>query len=376
MGLYVLFYTIGKKNRYGITMPRRLAIILWPLLAFQLFQFISNFQHLREPPLELLVRDIGALLWVSLSMVFITNRNDLSRTLWAYCLALIAVHLGIIANGIGLVSFDFGTQSEQKVRSTLSNLEAFRSAGFLVNFGEISIFTAFAAPWLISMLFRMKTTWSIRCFSLLAIATVAAGSIISLSRNVWASAAIAIIVFLLMRVYKYGRNWSRITMLFAAPILFSLSMPLIAPLLTNLYGDAVDIRAESVNDRVLQYRAAISEIRSNPLFGPGPGYVYNNVEIHNIFLNAFIHSGIGGIFLSGLLIYVLYRLFKRIQYNDQLSAAVFSGYCGSLVAASFYPVILNSAPIFWLTFGIGAAAATLPAETQKTHLIYRSHFQK
>lgn len=360
LGLYVylrLFYQLSMRA-HGL--PLRLLIVVLPIMIFLLLEFLSNLQALREAPTELAIRGLGALLWVSLPVFFIRKIRDVEPIQNGYLFTLLLVHAGIIGNGLGLVSFNFGTHGEQKIFADLSDLSAFRSAGFMVNFGEVAIITAFGLPWAAERFLSPYTKYHGKLLLLALFIVSTAGAVISLSRNVWLSAAVASIVYFSSGFFRFRRTPTGAlgSILFIA--LLFLAAGLAATAINDVFSAAQSVRSESIDDRLSQYQAAISEIKKNPILGPGPGFTHNNVEVHNIYLNSFIHAGLGGLFLCSLLLYVLLKLFLHVIHGENHYRALLAGYIGMLTSISFYPVLLSSAPVFWLTLGISFSAATLP----------------
>ena len=360
LALYVylkLLYPLSTRS-HGLL--RRLLFVVVPIMIFLLFEFLSNFQSMKESPTELAVRGLGALIWASLPVFFIEKYRDIEAVSKRYLFTLLLVHAGIVANGLGLVSFDFGTQGQQKVFAEFSDLSAFRSAGFMVNFGEVAIITAFGLPLAAQGFLSSHTRRHAKLILLVLFMASAAGAAISLSRNVWLSTAIAFLVYFCSGAFGFRKtpDGALRAILFVGLVI--LGSGLFGTIVDDLFSAAQSVRSESIDDRLSQYQAAVSEIQKNPILGPGPGYKYNNVEVHNIYLNSFVHAGLGGLFLCLLLLYILLKLLLRVVRGETRYRAILGGYMGMLTSISFYPVLLSSAPVFWLTLGICFAAATTP----------------
>lgn len=344
----------------SLSIKRKLVIVVIPVVTFQIFEALSALQSSQVSIFALAVQNAGILAWLCLPVAIITDRAQWKNIMGAYVCSLIGVHIGIILTSLGVIDINFGTLAQERVLKGAILENAMRTAGFLVNFGDVAVITSFTLPWLLMSILDDSGGWRLRIVSLCALGIVLIGAIFSVSRNVWVSSIIAVFSMMLLKILAVQNGRYRHPVLLSVIGFLGVLITLGANQIKNAISTMQGVREVSVMSRIEQYSAALKEIASNPLLGPGPGYTYEGLQVHSLYLNALVHAGVGGLSLVGLLLVILLLLWKKAyRYGDGLSIAACSGYLGLLSAAGLYPVILSSAPVFWIAVGLAASYALI-----------------
>lgn len=311
-----------------------------------------------DSPLPFIMQQAGALLWVCTPLLVLRSARSLRSIMIAYCVAAIGVHVGIILTGAGLVHIHFGTQVQQRVAVSDLLVGATRSAGFITNFGEVAIITSFALPWMVNELIRSGARRLVRLVIVAAMPVMVIGSVMSLSRNVWLSSAVALGVFAVGYVLVEAPPLKRIAVVLVASIAVGIfSSPLWGSMREAMTAMTA-IREQSVQVRALQYRDALHRIAQGVFSAGGPDFRIEGLPVHNLFLNAVLTAGVGGLFLIAAVLLVEANLVREASRHRSRTLLVFvAGFGGAITASMFYPVLGSSAPIFWLTLGIAASAS-------------------
>ena len=132
------------------------------------------------------------------------------------------------------------------------------------------------------------------------------------------------------------------------------------------------LEARSISERQGQYSEALSFIKSNPLFGVGPGaYTYALYKkyptlsawqyhpIHNIYLLALVEIGFAGVIMLFLLFkYLFVKIFKNnLIYLPVISALFFAGLFDHWLWSMYTGVIFT-----WAIIGLGFMYKNKPTE--------------
>ncbi|HEU4990681.1 MAG TPA: hypothetical protein VFT41_12915 [Gemmatimonadaceae bacterium] len=367
-GVAVLLAALYNTTRtQRLRVPARALVILALLVGFDILGTVSGLRAGGQAT-DFAFQQVGAILWVTLALLILTSAPRIDAIMPAYCTAAVGVHIGIILDGFGIASFHASLESQQRVLITPLVSGATRSAGFLVNFGEVAIITAFALPWLVMIALGTRRRITHRMLAAAAIAACAVGSIVSLSRNVWVASAASLLLLLVGGLTTGSRRlyrWAVFSFMIALAVA---SFPFLWGWAKTIVASAASLRKISIDTRVEQYALALQRIASSGIVGSGPGMLIQGLPVHNLFLNAFLAAGIGGAFLVAAILTVLLGIWRRAtRQHDLQLATIGSGFTGVLVATMFYPVIGNSAPIFWLTFGIAASAWVVSSDTMRLH---------
>ncbi len=180
-----------------------------------------------------------------------------------------------------------------------------------------------------------------RLHAFLCICAMGACLIFTWSRGAWLALIAAVMMFLFM--WHRRSVWLVLAGIASIPILPAILPASILSRITSV-GNMAD---SSTSYRVYIWRAAVHMIRDNFLSGIGigegawyriyPAYAYQGVEVaphaHNLFLQILIETGICGIFVFLLFLFLLYQsaltFFKQISggtllKNPDISAALLS----------------------------------------------------
>lgn len=357
-GAFVFGSTMQRQARHNRPwrVPWRPLALVALLVSFDLFGVIFALAAGHDP-LPFVIQQAGALLWVCTPLLVLRSARALRSIMIAYCIAAVGVHLGIILTSTGLLHIQFGTQAHQRVVIPGVVAGATRSAGFITNFGEVAIITSFALPWMVNELVRNGVRRSVRLAIMIAIPIMAIGSIMSLSRNVWLSSAVALGVFAVGYVVVEAPPLKRIAMVLVAAIAVGVFSSVLWRSMREAVAAMAAVREQSIQSRATQYRIALHQITQGVFAGRGPNSRINGLPVHNLFLNAALTAGVGGLFLIVAVLWVEASLLREASRRRSRSSLVFAaGFTGAITASMFYPVLESSAPIFWLTLGIAASA--------------------
>ncbi|WP_147420773.1 O-antigen ligase [Salinisphaera sp. LB1] len=361
-----LLISRSRKTKPGLRVPSRASVIVLLILVFDILGVATALGR-TGGAIEFAIEQAGALIWVLLPLILIRSRKDLRYALAAYSFAVIGIHVGILLTGFGLLHVDFGQQDNQPVQLMPILLGAKRSAGFLINYGAVAIATAFVLPWILSGVGRKGWAGMWKVAGIFAIGVILAGSIVSLSRNVWLSSSVAISFWFLGIIFTRATGYGKLLSILLGGACVVVLSPILLTALQATAGLAGAVREQSISIRAQQYEGALRKIGKSPLVGWGPNVHIGGLPVHNLILNAILTAGVGGWFLVTALILLFVWLFRSaIRSSRRELLIVFAGFSGVATASMFYPTIGNSAPIFWLTFGIAASALSVHASDIKT----------
>ena len=205
---------------------------------------------------------------------------------------------------------------------------------------------------------------------------ILSGLLVSFSRGAWLAAVAGIFCLLVILIYKrYKRKLSfppqaGMTTLkeFGKQAIFALAviifwLAIFYPVFTARFNLNNRLEAKSISERQWQYSEVMTFVKSNPIFGVGPGaYTYTLYKkyptlatwqyqpIHNIYLLALVELGFAGVIL---LFFLFKRLFVMIIKNNLiyfpviltlLFAGLFDHWLWSMYAGMIF---------FWLIVGLG-----------------------
>jgi len=162
---------------------------------------------------------------------------------------------------------------------------------------------------------------------------------------------------------------------FAKQISFSLAviifwLIIFYPVFTARFNFDNRLEAKSISERKGQYAEALSFIKSNPVFGVGPGAhtyalykkyptlpAWQYQPIHNIYLLALAEIGLAGVIF-------LFFLFKRLGWRVVKNNAIYFPVMVSLLAGGFFDHWLWSMYggilLWWVVFGLGLGDGANP----------------
>lgn len=271
-----------------------------------------------------------------------------SKIFSIYVVPVCVIALSIVLVGSNVLFFEFGRFEHLHLINILG-VNFVRNAGLLYNYGDVAIMFSFVTPYLIYSIIRSKKIERLIALALLALVVLAA--FITLSRNVLLSCFLSSFVFGVLTLYANRKIgfYVLIFVLFLCPVLIALMYGLLSE-----YIEAVlYIRIDAVGSRTEQYLYAIRAISENFFTGVGSeaSQVSQGYSVHNMFLNAMMRAGIGGVAYTLVIFVTAYRLFEKSPHSvfNRLMAAAFFGF---LCAGMFFPAISSSSPIVWSTLGI------------------------
>ncbi len=193
---------------------------------------------------------------------------------------------------------------------------------------------------------------------------VLSGLLVSFSRAAWLAAIVGMLclfIFLFLKqkqwLYSFGKQaaFSVVVLIFWLIIFY--------PVFTARFNLNNRLEAKSIAERRGQYSEVLSFIKTNPVFGVGPGaytdvlyakfptlYSWQYQPVHNIYLLALVEIGLAGVIL---LFFLFKQLFWQIIKNNLIYTPVvatlfFAGLFDHWLWSMYTGVIF-----WWVIFGLG-----------------------
>lgn len=336
------------------------------LLVFCIFDILSGGMHdPREVASQTLRSRIATMMAFGLAFVAIRDEEDERRALKAVLVAAVIAALTIIATSFRI--YDFTALGGRQSRFESVNLLGTalpRTSGILNDFGDIAILFAIGlASLTMSFLRGMRATSPALWLSLAAMAALLAGMIIPLSRNIWLTAAVAVVGSVGIFTLAFGARRRGVALLFAVAV--AVGAPALLVISQDLLNTLLEMRVASSNARIRQYQEAIELVLDSPFFGVGAAdCVIGGFAVHNMPLLAACRSGVGSL---GVL--ALYTLLPAVLLYDLLgrrrppevrltTASALAGLIAACLATMLFPSGAGgSSEICWGVFGLFAAMA-------------------
>ncbi len=353
--LYILFIAIFACCIYPSRVVKFWSKNLWVLLLILFFmfsEFISAIISNSEPVKLFRTRFISFLPFIAITPFVKTI--GIEKFFFGFVLSSIILTLSIIISALGYVTFSFGDILGH--RYWFADIFSYRSSGLLLNYGDVSIILSLGLASSLYYLSSYKNCSKLKfCLSLISIILLPLGIIGSESRNCILSCILVLFVWSgwFKNVSKIWKHLSILVTLLAVIYLVS-NLNIVFQFFDSMYS----LRGRE-DARIFQVITFFNSLPDMGLFGYGPGnfvvYAINaqgEVEnsIHNIFLQGFSRSGIGGFALLILFVITFVKL-KRIKNGYPLckeNFAVFSAFLGYASALQFYPALSYGSPIVWL----------------------------
>lgn len=200
---------------------------------------------------------------------------------------------------------------------------------------------------------------------------ILSGLLLSFSRGAWLAALVGMaslfaVIFYKQKIVLY--SFTKQIMFALAVIIFWLVI--FYPVFTARFNLNNRLEAKSISERKGQYAEALSFIKTNPIFGIGPGaYTYALYKkyptspswqyqpIHNIYLLALVEIGLAGLLF---ILFLFKHLFTIIIKNNLIYTPVII----TLATAGIFDHWLWSMPtgilLWWVVFGLGFAGTKNP----------------
>lgn len=305
-------------------------------LGFLLFAFLSILNALNVT--ESLVK-IGQFIafYISLLIIILISRNKLVKTNFILTIISFTLIIDLVASLSGY--YDLFSKNIKYEYKYVNNL-----LGLFGNRNILSVGLIFRLPFLIMLSLRVKKT-------LLYLITFVVSSLVFFdifllsSRTAFLAIIIFFVFYLTVIIYRVLFLKSKLLQL-NKNLIFLLILPLIIAYyysnniiesndFANVNSRVSSIASsndESKNRRLLFYKHAISNLKSNPLLGCGIGnwrilsikYDAENMEnyvvpynAHNDILEAVTETGIfGGVLFLGFFVLLFYKLKKKLNFNS------------------------------------------------------------
>ena len=279
---------------------------------------------------------------------FLLSKQENEKVFFVYLITVMVVAISVLMVGLNVTFFDFG-RHEHLINSKLFGVSFIRNAGLLYNYGDIAIMFSFVTPFIIYNIasgngFERLTAGT-------ALVVIALAAFVSLSRNVWLSCFVSFFTFIVFSLYAKKKIGLYV-------FIFSLLLFPVLVVFTDVFifttiDSLLHLRFEAVSSRTDQYEYALKQISENFFVGVGAkaSQVSAGYAIHNMFLNAMMRAGVGGLFFIIIIFYTGYILSKKAA-NSTFDRMIVASYFGFVSAGMFYPAISSSSPVVWITLGI------------------------
>ena len=202
---------------------------------------------------------------------------------------------------------------------------------------------------------------------------ILSGLLVSFSRAAWISAlvgAVCLFAIIFFKQRHWLQNFAKQTGFALVIVVFWLAI--FYPVFTARFNLENRLEVKSISERKGQYAEALSFIKSNPIFGVGPGaYTYvlsakypklsawQLQPIHNIYLLALVEIGLAAFVFLFLLFKRLFLLILKnnLAYAPVAVVLVLAGVFDHWLWSMYTGIIF-----WWIIFGLGFVYNNIPKE--------------
>lgn len=193
---------------------------------------------------------------------------------------------------------------------------------------------------------------------------IVSGLVLSLSRAAWLAAFCAVVA---LGIILFCTEKKSLLLLFKQTSFMAVIaifwVIIFYPVFSARFNTHLRLEAQSIAERKGQYAEAVSFIKTNPLFGVGPGVFtyalhakYPNLSywqyqpIHNIYVLSIVEMGLLGVVGVGMLLVVLLRIILKnnLLFAPVLVCLLVVGLFDHWLVSMFSGMIL-----FWVIVGLG-----------------------
>ena len=328
MLLFVVVFALG------LPIPRAIAL---PILAWVVFLLGNTFASMASDDPVATVKSLATRFymiatWLMLTALIANGGQRVIASIWSgWMLAgVVAVVLGV-GTYLGFIPYT----------------ELFTAFGRAKGaFKDPNVYGPFLVPIALYCLARLEDTRGLKqlMFSFF-FAFFTIGTVLGFSRGAWLDFAVAITLFLGIRLLTSRSNRQYLRIFFVIIFLVISVFGLLAAALSNeQVGKMMETRAQlqsyDTDQRFVKQRMAIEEIFVHPVgIGAGMGEAKFGLVPHNVYLQIFSESGwIGGLGFLALIVLTIFASLKVIRDPDRRSTTVIVAFActiGVLVQSLF-----------------------------------------
>lgn len=370
-----LMLSVRTQNRPDFSMTRKVIFsvsLCWLFVsAVSLIKTVS----LTDGVFEWLKMVLSVTFFYTATLIMGSNKNShlvLTKTMTVTGMTL-AFMGGCQYYGMAFIS----VPGNYTVCATMAHKNLFASALFLTS------------PFALYGIFRFSGCW--RIFSLISLALIVFGIVISETRSVWGATILTAIMLLsFFRKQVFSKNRIAVIAVFCVILIALFSIGYLRHSGFGIRHSAAIFSSESLNERLLLWKKTLRMIRENPIMGVGPGQwkivlpSYGRIERwresdkdsgecpgevrfqrpHNDYLWVLSETGIPGFlcYLSFFLILIIYifRIVRRSHDTDKKVFSIFmlSGITGYMVISFFsFPKERIAHTVFLMLIAAGIVSA-------------------